>query len=326
MRKIFIAIALGISFSVQITAQISTAGLDKLPQVKSGTTYFVMPDPNSADAKAYKEIFTKNWTISKPEFISYSEIDKHIAKGNSFLNVNIISITGQLLGMSKTDNAGRTTTTEGMKTEQRLAYLEFWTPSDKFIESKKTRLEYGLSYKDLIASYSMYVDLATAVSTEDIYAPSYNLFSHIRNWGPGIFKNCIQSFNSFFVSGENRGPYQEFLNIGELNKLKSDMLFAPDYLLTKINVFNGNETKMPENELFDDYKLKYKVISMEELNQKIQTNENFYYLVFIRNSNQKYVNVVNSSNGEIIYSTHVSGAYNMKSNDLKDLYKKVMKG
>lgn len=325
MRKLFITIALGISFSVQMTAQISTAGLDKLPQVKSGTAYFVMPDPNSADAKAYKEVFTKNWTISKPEFISYSEVDKHLAKGNSFLNITLTSITGQLSGMAKTDNAGKTTTTEGMKTEQKFVSLEFWTPSDKFIESKKTRSEYGITYKDKIASISMHADFETIVSTEDVYAPAYNLFSHLKNWGPGIFKNYIQTLKSFFASGEKRGPYQEFLNNAELSKLKSSMLYAPNYVLTKINVFNGNETKTSENEMFDGYKLKYKVISTEELNNKIQTNENFYYLIFIRDSNQKYVNVVNSSSGEIIYSTHFSGAYNMKPNDLKDLYKKIIK-
>lgn len=326
MRKLFITIVLGVLLSVQMAAQISTAGLDKLPKVKSGTTYFVMPDPNSAEAKAYKEVFTKNWTLSKPEFISYSEVDKHIAKGNSFLNVVLISMTGQLSGMTKTDGAGRSTTTEGMKTEQKLIYLDFWTPSDEFIESKKTRLEYGPRYEDLIASISMYVDFATTVSTEDIYSPSYNLFSHLKNWGPGIFKNYIQTFNSFFVSKEKRGPYQEFLNNSELSELKSGTLYVPDYILTKTNVFNGKETKIEENELFDDYKLKYKVIPTEELNNKIQTNENFYYLIFIRNSNQKYVNVVNSSSGEIVYSIHVAGAYNMKSGDLNDLYKKIMKG
>jgi hypothetical protein len=326
MRKLFITIVLGVLLSVQMVAQISTAGLDKLPKVKSGTTYFVMPDPNSSEAKAYKEVFTKNWTLSKPEFISYSEVDKHIAKGNSFLNVVLISMTGQLMGMTKTDGAGRSTTTEGMKTEQNLVYLDFWIPSDEFIESKKTMVEYGARYKEIIASINMHVDYATTVTAEDIYSPSYNLFSHLKNWGPGIFKNYIQNLNSFFASNEKRGPYQEFLNNNELSKLKSGTLYIPDYVLTKINVFNGKETKVEENELFDGYKLKYKVIPTVELNNKIQTNENFYYLIFIRNSNQKYVNVVNSSTGEIVYSTHQAGAYNMKSGDLKELYKIIMKG
>jgi len=237
----------------------------------------------------------------------------------------MISVTGQLAGMTTVYSSGKTTTREGMKTEQKLLYFELWMPSEKFIESKKTRLEYGAGYQDIIASTSMYSDFATTVSTEDIYAPSYNLFSHLKNWGPGVFKNIIQNFNSFFVTKENRGPYQEFLNKDELSKLKSATLYAPDYILTKTNVFNGSEEKkMSEDDLFGNYKLRYKVVSGQELNNKIQAGEIFYYLIFIRNSNQKYVNVLNSSTGEIIYSTHVSGAYNMKSGDLKDLYKKIM--
>jgi len=327
MKKLFVTMAAGLLFSSEITAQVSTAGIDNLSKAKGGTTYFVMPDPNSADAKAYKEVFTKTWTISKPEFISYSEIDKHIAKGNSFLNVVLISITGQLADMKTVYSSGKTTTTEGMKTEQKLLFLEFWAPTDAFIESKKTRFEYGAGYQDLIVSMAIHCDYETTVAKEDIYAPSYNLFSHLKNWGPGIFKNIIQNFNSFFVSKENRGPYQEYLNKSELSKLKTATLYAPEYVLTKTNLFNGNEEKkMEEGDLFEGYKLPYKVLSGGELNNKIQAGETLYYLIFIRNSNQKYVNVVNSVNGEIIYSTHVSGAYNMKSGDLKALYKKIKEG
>jgi hypothetical protein len=117
----------------------------------------------------------------------------------------------------------------------------------------------------------------------------------------------------------------EIENDIELKNLKNETLYVPSYTMIKYNKFNGNESKShDEEDIFEDYKNKYKIVSTEELNNKILSEtQPFYYLVYIRSCTQKFINVVNSSTGEIIYSEYNAISYNMKTKDLRKLYKKT---
>jgi hypothetical protein len=92
-------------------------------------------------------------------------------------------------------------------------------------------------------------------------------------------------------------------------------------------MMNGDESKRHvEKELFSDYELKYKIIPTKELNDRVlEDKEEFYYLMYVKSSSFKYVSVVNSRTGECIYSKFNTGAYNLKSGDIKDLSKKIKK-
>jgi hypothetical protein len=114
-------------------------------------------------------------------------------------------------------------------------------------------------------------------------------------------------------------------NEQELNKLKTSTLYVPDYVLVKFNMFTGDESKQhKEEDLFEDYKLKYQVLSTKKLNDNILSDPaGFYYLLYVKSSTDKFVSVVNSKTGEIIYSEYTGVKYNLKPGDLKDLYQKI---
>jgi hypothetical protein len=92
-------------------------------------------------------------------------------------------------------------------------------------------------------------------------------------------------------------------------------------------MFTGDESKQhKEEDLFEDYKLKYQLVSTKKLNDNIVNDPSgFYYLLYVKSSTDKFVSVINSRTGEIIYSDYTPVKYNLKPGDLKDLYKKIMK-
>lgn len=74
------------------------------------------------------------------------------------------------------------------------------------------------------------------------------------------------------------------------------------------------------------YNYKYEVISDEELNNKILNNEELYYLRYVRMNAERFLQVVNSKTGEIIYRNYITGmSYNIKSKDIKELNDKIKK-
>jgi len=109
--------------------------------------------------------------------------------------------------------------------------------------------------------------------------------------------------------------------------LKNQTLFCPDDNFHKMNAFNaadGKETIHPD-EIFQDYKFSYKILSNKELEDKLLADsEPFYYLLFLRNSSAKMVGIVNSRTGEIIYCRyHKLLAFALNPGDLKEIYKEI---
>ena len=98
-------------------------------------------------------------------------------------------------------------------------------------------------------------------------------------------------------------------------------------MLFKFNKFTGDESKKhEEKDIFEDYTLKYKLLPMKELSDKILTDKTpFYYMVYIKSSTDKFVTVYNAATSEIIYSVYTTTSYNLKSSDLKDLQKTITK-
>lgn len=301
------------SFS-KVYSQISISNVGEISKIKTGTLFVAMKDPNSIKDKEYVAVFIKNWTFSKVECIKYTDVEKNIAPNNSFLTIGASS--------SGIESVGGTT--DNSKTN---VFLELWTTNGNFVYDPKKRRHFNLADKIQIARVELFTDNFASSNPSMLYKMDYDAKGHIKNWGTGILTNYIQTLVSFLDKAQERTSNTEISNKQELQKLNSQTLFVPDYVLTKFNKSSGDESqKVEEKELFADYKLNYKSISIADLNSKI-VNETtpFYYLLFIKSGNDKYVSVTNSVTGEIVYSAFTSQSYNLKSGDLKDLQKAVQK-
>lgn len=301
-------------------SQIKISNISEINKIKSGITYIVMKDPKSEVAKEYIDIFKRNWTISKFEFIKYSEIEKFLSPENSFLTIGGYVTSTQFVTLYS--NGSRR---NGIDYSNTHLYLELWTCNEKYFEVKKKKKEFKDDDKIQVARIELFTDFETLSDPDKLYQSDYDGNGHIRNWGPGILKNYIQSLMVYLNKNQTHGLYSEILNANEVKNLKKEVLYVPEYILIKFNKFTGNEAKRhDEKEIFEGFKLKYNLISIKELNQKILSETSgFYYLIYIKSSTDKYISVINSLSGEIIYSKYYPMYYNIGSKDLKDLQKKT---
>ncbi|WP_179021111.1 hypothetical protein [Winogradskyella forsetii] len=319
--KFFLAAFL---FSLAVTfnanSQIAISNISEITKIKNGTTYIAMKDPDSEKAKEYINVFKNNWTISKIEFIKYSEIEKYLSPENSFLTIGGYETNTQFIKLY--ENGRRK---NGINYSNTHLYLELWTCDTDYFQNKKKKKEFGNSDKIQVARIELYTDFETLSDPDKIFQSDYDMNGHVRNWGPGILKNYIQALMSYLNKNEDHKLFSEIFNEQEMNNLNNEILYVPDFVLTKFNKFTGDETKKHDEEkIFKDYELKYELITIDELNEKILTDTSrFYYLIYIKSSTDKYVSVINSQTGDIIYSTYSPGSYNLKSKDLKNLQKKI---
>lgn len=296
--------------------QIAISNVGEIEKIKSGTTFVAMKDPNALKSKEYQDAFQKNWTFSKVAFIKYTDIEKNIAPNNSFITIGGFTNSVQSIGGS--GNADYSNT---------HLYLELWTTNGNFVYNPKKRKHFDNKDKIQIGRIELFTDFASLINPDNLYKSDYDSNGHIRNWGAGILSNYIQNLTVLLNKGQEQKLFSEIVNKDELKKLSNETLFVPDYVLTKFNKFTGDESKKhEEKEIFDDYKLKYKLLSTSELNTKIINEKTpFYYLIYIKSSTDKFISIVNSITGEFIYSAYTPLSYNIKSGDLKDIQKAIQK-
>ena len=306
-----------ILFSLVSNGQISVSNISEIPKIKMGTTFFAMKDPSSPSAKEYVEAIKKNWSLSKVECIKYTDIEKNIAPNNTFVTIG---------GAIATFSSGTMTGSSHAEYANTRHFLEFWTTDGKFKLDPKKRKHFNPNDKILLAQIELFPDYPTLAMPSSLFTMEYDADGHLKNWSAGILGNYIQCLTTFFNKAEVRKMNKEIGNKEELKKLTAETLFVPDYILTKFNRLSGAESKkIDEKDLFEYYLNTYKIISMEELSTKILTDDKpFYYLIYVKSSTDKYVSVMNSVTGEMIYAVH-DAAFNMKPSDLKDLQKAILK-
>lgn len=289
-------------------------------RIKNGTTYVVINDSLSDKIKQYMSVLKKYWTHSKIEFTTISEIDKTMAPENSYL---MFGSTTNTTTSIRTGSYGFQR--EGVSASCTYIYLELFTIKQEVFKAKRKKYKFNYKDKIKIARIDLFTDFKAVQDVNLIFNSNFDGNGHIYNWGPGILKNNIQTLMDYLRKNEVVQLKNEIENDIALKELKDQTLFVPDYIFIKYNKFNGNESKkLDEEDIFEDYKNKFTVVSIDELNNKIlKETKPFYYLIYIRSCTQKFINVVNSSTGEIIYSEYSAISYNIKTKDLRRLYKKT---
>ena len=307
--KTLACIVLLILLSGSVNAQFELSYEEHMAALKNGTTYVVMKDPASEIAQDYIEVFKKYWTISKVEFIKSSEITAHNAKGNFFLTI---------CSWTKTTQSTATSSTVHI-------YLGLWTCKDSYFGAK-TKKKLSWENVHMIGRIELYTDFKTLCNPDDLYKYDYDGGGHIRNWGPGILKNYLQEFMVQLDKGKERSIFAPSSDKAQLNLIKKETLYIPDYILIKFGAMTGDESKKhTEKEIFTGYKYPYQLISTEELNQKILNDTiPFYHLQYVKSSTDKFVSIFNSTTGEMIYTIYTPMAYNFKKEDMMRISETIL--
>jgi hypothetical protein len=277
-------------------AQVNISDLKGVLKLKGKTTYLIMKDTASPNAKEFKDVFRKYWTFSKIEFINSKNIFDNISSESSFLSFDA-TINGS----------------------SRLFDFVLWTPTNKLVRKK----QFTFDDKAIIASIGLITDDNGALirDPETINSLDFDGEGHIQNWGAGILKNYIQQLMGYFEEGK-WDPRHQYKNTKEPEKLKLlqvQTLYIPDYILNKHDLSELDPGKLDSKELCKPYIYKYELISRKELNKKIiAENKSFYYLLYVRIDLVKYISIVDSQTGEVIYYTGSQGK-NISPDDFKKI-------
>lgn len=292
-----------------LSGQIALYDVERLDQLKKGTTYFVIKEPDFKIPEEYIDIIKKYWTYSKIAFIKKEEILAHLQPENSFFMVGGYSKYVKMKYISY---------------DLTYVYFDLWMGSEKYFKNNKGKAfdEYD---QQTIARIELFTDYPTLEKPGMVYNDDYDEYEHIRNWGPGYLKNYLQYLTVLLEKKEPRALNAYHIDRTKIKELSEQTLYVPDYILIKFNKWNGKEDERHvEKELFKDYEFKYQLISNDELNQKILQSETpFYYLVYVKSSTDQFVSVVNSKDGSLLYTMYYRFSYNIKDKDIGDLSKAI---
>lgn len=280
-------------------------------EFKKRKLYVALGDMNATGSKPYTDMIKKTWSNSEVEFISYGEIEKHFSEQALFLWIDFFSNS---TSSNPTANAGFG---KGLSWSNTYCYLTLW--QSKVDKKGKTEI-------DPITRISLFTDYPSYQDPNLITNSDYGKDGHIRNWNVGILKNYLQLI--LMIMDGKAVKLADYRDKAELDNLKAQTLYIPDYTFINFDKWTGDESKRFEvSDIMKDYDLTYKVVTSEELSQKILNVENpIYYLIYVKNSTTKFVYIVNSQNGKIVYAYgDMLGNYNIKPSDLKDLAKAIKK-
>lgn len=307
---LILKLLVAISVSTNSFSQIAISNISEIDKIKTGTTFFAMKDPDAPKAAAYVDAIKKSWTLSKVAFIKYSDVEKNIAPNNFFVTIG----------------AKMTSSNSSSVTETNF-YLEFWTTNGKFVYDPKKRKHFNQDDKILVATIALFPDFTTQNNPSSLYKIDYDALGHLKNWSSGILGNYIQQVVALLGKGAVITSKTPFNNKEELNRLSSQTLYIPDYVLTKFSKNNDDESKKySEKELTEDCSLSCKFVSTAELNEIITTaTAPLYYLLLIKTNTDKWITVTNAQTGEIVYSAYSGSSGNFKPSDLKELQKAIQK-
>ncbi len=315
--NLLLTLILVLTFS-SAKAQFGILDPTQIPKIKTGKTYILMQDPSSLEAQPFIEVFKRYWTFSSFEIISYEDVSTKIKPGVFFFGIDWLSKT---VTNYRVDPGGYRR--PSLTYDFTHFFLSISTYSDKFFNKEEKKRDY--SDRSFITRTELYTDFFLLEYPDSLRNLSYDGDQHIYNWSPGILKNYIQQLMRDLEKGEKRSLYTAIYDQEEISKLKEQTLYVPDYILTKFSKMSGKEDKKhEESEIFKDYPHQYKLVSSEKLNEMIlQEAEPFYYLLYLKSSTDKYLTVINSQTGKIVYSFYYPISYNIEPADLKDLAREI---
>lgn len=324
MKKTLLTLTIALCIHTGLNAQITSSKFTITPAT---TVYIVMPDTVSEVSKQYIEVYKKYWTFTKYRFIMPEEKEELTKPGNYFFGFSCYK---------RKDYNSRTFKDELTYMQVFLNLYQF-EKEEKKKDTKESFLESAFASFLLPMNNRNYFDqlipgtfyFGNHIEMDKV---SYDLDDNLFMWGPGLLKNYVQKLGIIIKNkkaAEEETKSSVVDNKADLSKLKTSTLYIPDYCFFDYNKMTNTwkkETSKKE-EMLEKYIFGHEVISSEDLNRKIlESEEEFYYLVYTSDAPRKYINIISSKTGKIIYSEFKALSYEFNKGDIKDLMKAIEEG
>ncbi len=306
---------------------VSSHKTGKFEEIKKNESIFVMPskfDPNELE-----EIIEEIWTVNKISFITQDEFDEN---KKSYLSSGKIIIQPIDRVYSKKKKGGPMQY-HGFTTVGAFIFIKFNISTFSDVKTtKRGKLKYdvhniaeifftpNIRYRsDIAVSAGGKMRIGNFKKINEKYGETAGFY----NYDLGYIKNYFQELNNRLKNSQNLKIEDGILKKEKLKKLKSNTLYAPEWILKKYNAMAATYGKTrTKEELFEKYTHKYEVLSNDEIDTKIINGDDFYYLMHTQFNQKKIISIIHSTTGEIIYLEE-DGSYNIKSSDLKKISKYI---
>ncbi len=306
-----------------------------LERFKQTETIFVLPQ--LYDTSEYEKILEKSWDVTPFKVVSYYDFNFEDYLDDRY---SIAQIEGYL---EYSEKSGKMSTpvlnthfdikmfqSEELLERWRILLPEFKKADPKYRDIWQTSVinEYSINIcRFYLHAKDVFVDMPEDEDL-DVVDKIYNE-DIFYNTKLGYLQNYFQKINDLLKEEKIYWMYDNDY-LPALTNLKKDILYIPSHSTFKFDskTFKDSQEKNKNNEeIFKEYEYKYKIIPDEELNEKILNNEDFYYLRYVRMGKERFIQIVHSKTGEIIYRDYIPGLlyHNIKKRHIKTLNSTINK-
>lgn len=309
------------------------------------TTVFLFS--NVYDTSVYEEVLKQSWTVTPYKIVAIDDFDlsNYLDGFYSFVsigalkidrqksnNLNVLSLycffdvymfnenekIKELVKLSK--KSEMKIKNYNVMVENKINLARFYLyPKAEFIDKiYKESISYSRTIKALFSESQPKGEGAKALINEEMF----------YNYKPGFLVNYFQKVSQLLKDKQTNWMYAKEAK-EELADLKTETLYIPEYLNVKYDPWTLRDSDKTEDEkikLFSKYNYKFQYITDAEINKKILNTEKFYYLRYVRTNAERFLQVINSKTGEIVYSDYITGlSYQLKADHIEDLSDKIKK-
>ncbi|MFL0121226.1 hypothetical protein V2611_05440, partial [Tenacibaculum maritimum] len=269
-----------------------------LEKFKNTETIFLLS--NIYEKEVYEKILKDSWNVTPYKVVDLEsfEIENYLSSKYS---------VAQLAGL-KRSGGGSTSL---------FTYIDFkiydsdaiFKKLEKLSPKKRKKKKQDIINKNSSNIARFYIfpkdDFIRTSLSSDIGKIVNSLFTDdvFFNYKPGFLKNYFQKINNLIKNEDIYWMYEDDY-LPELKKLTNNKLYIPSYMTIKYSGWMGQDSEEDDEnikDIFRKYDYGYEIISDEEISNKILNNEEFYYLRYVRMNTERFLQVVNSKTGEIIY-------------------------
>lgn len=294
---------------------------------KNTTTVFVLSEALSNSF--YQKILDEVWTVTPYKLVSK---DDFVIENYNLDTTSFAILTGQINTIVDPNLYGKTT-------YDYFIYIDFFMYKsalkkkeielyNKMPTTKKEAYNIESKHKDYFARINLMPTKEVAENLKNNDIKSINIYKDkaFFNYTPGSLLNYFQFVNRKFIANESFGMNKNIANAA-LKNLKTEVLYIPSSL---VNYLREPNSKLNDNEIlatyFKDYPYKYEIIDENQLSYKIMDNHQLYYFRYYNFNDNLYLQIVNSIDGDIIYSSfETSKKCRLKAKDFEVIANEITK-
>lgn len=296
---------------------------------KNTTTIFTLPYSTQEDIQAYKKVIEEVWTITPFEIVpieniaSYMDDPKYSIFSFFLFTVDVHNADGRRTAshMHVFYQLHMPIMVKKKQKDLQLAQMyifrsHFQNEEESEDFAQKTFSERHTSYFKFNSKTDRYADfILEAVYTRDF----------LNNFNPSFLKVYLNEINELLSKRETRNPFTSIEDSQQLSSLKTDTLYAPDYLLRQRAKMSYAEKKsLNKSDVSKYYPYPIKFLPVEELDLMIRNSTKpIKYLIYTHSSTAKFITVCDSGTNKMIFSNYVPAQYNFNLKDFRRITKAI---